>query len=132
MATLICKDKDLKYTILPYPLDKRIEEELIIHPNDYVLGYITHHEDFNKRKFIYTDSGRLTEVNEHWSLDIIRGFPYCEDAGPWIVYNCSPEQTRFAFQTMCDNKTLTIYGWDTWTVPCKQSKVGVVTSWEIY
>ena len=42
MATLISRGEDIGFTILPYSLDRPIHEELIAHPSDHVLGYITH------------------------------------------------------------------------------------------
>lgn len=97
MTTLISYGNELGFTILPYTLEKPVHLELISHPHDDVLGYITHNKETNERKFTYTESGGLTEVNDHWSLTIIKEFPYCEESGSWIVYRCSPEKTRLAF-----------------------------------
>lgn len=132
MAKLICRGKEVKFTIFPYTCGTSIQHELLSSPSDYVLGYVTSNLDINQRKFIYTESGRVTEVSEHWSLDILKEFPYIEEEGPWIVYNCSPEQTRLAFQKISYNEALQIHSWDTWSVKGKESKIAVVTSWEIF
>jgi hypothetical protein len=133
MATLLCRDKDIGYTILPYPRSmKPVQLELIAHPSDYVLGYITNNENTDVRKFTYTESGRSIPVNRHWSLDIMKEFPYCEQNGPWILYSCSPEKTRHEFSNILPNGYLNIHNWDTWSVKGKNAKVAVVTSWEIY
>jgi hypothetical protein len=133
MATLLCKDKDLGYTILPYPrFLKSIQLELVAHPSDYVLGYITYNKETDIRKFTYTESGSLIQAKKHWSLDIMKEFPYCEQDGPWIVYSCSPEKTRYEFYKILPNDFLNIHNWDTWSVVGKNAKVAVVTSWEIY
>ena len=133
MVTLICRDKDLGYTILPYPRSmKPIQLELIAHPSDYVLGYITYNENTDVRKFTYTESGRSIPANKHWSLDIMKEFPNCEQNGPWILYSCSPEKTRYEFLKICPNENLHINRWDTWSVKGKDAKVAVITSWEIY
>ena len=136
MATLLCRDKDIGYTILPYSralsLDKPLNLELIAHPNDYVLGYITYYEYTGIRKFTYTESGSLIQAKKHWSLDIMKEFPYCEQNGPWIVYSCSPEKTALQFGEILSGECLHIHGWDTWSVAGKNAKVAVITSWEIY
>ena len=132
MAKVVSRGKELKYTILPYLVNKSIQYELLTHPSDDVLGYVTHNEDISQRKFVYTESGRLTEVNDHWSLDILKEFPYIEEKGPWIVYSCCPEQARIAFLKISANQCLQIYNWDTWSVKGKDCKVAIVTSWEIY
>lgn len=133
MATLILRGDDIRFTILPYPRSMPpIQQELIAHPNDYVLGYITYNEENGNRKFTYTESGRLTVVKDHWSLAIMKEFPYVEQSGPWIVYNCSPEKTKSAFGKLLPGESLSIYNWDTWSVKNKDAKVAVITSWEIY
>ena len=68
------------------------------------------------RKFTYTESGGLISANNHWSLDIMKEFPYCEESGPWIVYNCSPEETRSQFSKILSSESLHIHSWDTWSV----------------
>ena len=135
-AILVCSGKDLGYTILPYPrsFDESVEQQLLTHPSDYVLGYITYNQETDERKFTYTESGRLVQDNAHWSLSIMKEFPYYEQEGPWIVYTCSPEQTQLEFGKILSkySETLHIYGWDTWSVVGKHAKVAVVSSWEIY
>lgn len=132
MAKLIVSSKDIRYTILPYTLRTPIQLELVAHPSDYVLGYITYNEYTGIRKFTYTESGGLISANNHWSLDIMKEFPYCEESGPWIVYSCSPEETRSQFSKILSSETLHIHSWDTWSVVGKKSKVAVITSYELY
>ena len=132
MAKLISRGEDIRFTILPYSLNKPIQQELIAHPSDYVLGYITHNKETGVRKFIYTESGGLTDAVDHWSLAILKEFPYVEQDGPWIVYNCSPQEAKLAFGKILSNESLWIDSWDIWSVEGKEAKVAVVTSWEIY
>ena len=132
MAKLIVSSKEIRYTILPYTLSTPIQVELFNHPSDYVLGYITYNEHTGIRKFTYTESGGLISANNHWSLDIMKEFPYCEESGPWIVYNCSPEETRSQFSKILSSESLHIHSWDTWSVVGKKAKVAVITSYEIY
>ena len=131
MATLVCRDKDLGYTILPYTLAKPLPQQLLAHRSDYVLGYITYNEYSGTRKFTYTESGVLISTRNHWSLDIMKEIPYCEQNGPWIVYSCTPEKTRYEFSKLLPNDCLNIHSWDTWSVVGKNAKVAVITSWEI-
>ena len=132
MAKLISRGEDIRFTILPYSLTRPIQQELIAHPSDYVLGYITHNKETGKRKFIYTESGGLTDAEDHWSLAILKQFPYVEQNGPWIVYNCSPQEAKLAFGKILSAESLWIDNWDIWSVEGKDAKVAVVTSWEIY
>ena len=132
MATLVCRGKDIGYTILPYTLRTPVEQELIAHPSDYVLGYITHNKETGERKFIYTESGGMTPAEDHWSLAILKEFPYIEENGPWIVCNCSPQKAKSAFGKILSGESLHIENWDTWSVNGKAAKVAVITSWEIY
>jgi hypothetical protein len=135
-ATLVCSGKDLRYTILPYSrsLDESVEQQLLTHSSDYVLGYITYNQETDEFKFTYTESGRFVQDNAHWSLSIMKEFPCCEENGPWIVYSCSPEKTSLEFGKILSkySETLHIYGWDTWSVVSKDAKVAFITSWEIY
>lgn len=128
--------KDLGYTILPYArsFDESVQQQLLTHLSDYALGYITYNQETDERKFTYTESLGLVQDNAHWSLSIMKEFPYCEQEGPWIVYTCSPEQTQLEFGKILSkySETIHIYGWDTWSVEGKHAKVAVVTSWEIY
>ena len=132
MATLVCRGEDIGFTILPYPLSTPIQQELLSHPSDYVLGYVTHNQETAERKFTYTESGRLFPVDDHWSLAILKEFPYVEQNGPWIVYNCSPEKTKLEAHKILSSESLHIYNWDTWSVKSKKAKVAVITSWELY
>jgi hypothetical protein len=134
MSKLVCSGNDIGFTILPYTLyspdmpNSPIQQELIANPSDYVLGYVSN------GKFTYTESGGLTEANNHWSLDIIKSVSYCHKECSWIVYACSPRKTATEFSKILKNshETLHIYNWDTWSVEVKDSKVVVITSWEIF
>ena len=134
MAKLISRGDEIGFTILPYSLDTPIYQELINHPSDYVLGYVTHNKQTGERKFTYTEAGCVTEVNNHWSLTILKEFPYCENDGPWIVYSCTPENTKLEFGKIIGkyHECLHIHNWDTWAVEGKNSKVVVVSSWEMF
>lgn len=132
MAKLISRGKDIGYTILPYSLNTPIEQGLLVRPSDYAIGYITHNIETGERKFIYTESGRLTPIEDHWSLAILKEFPYVEQEGPWILYKCPPEQTTIAFSKILNDESLHIRNWDMWSVDGKDAKVAVITSWEIY
>ena len=132
MAELVSSGKDLGYTILPYMLDKPLQLELFANPSDYVLGYITFNEYTGERKFTYTESRSPIKAKKHWSLDIMKEFPYCEHNGPWIVYSCSPEKIRLEFNKLLSSESLHIYSWDTWSVVGKTAKVAVITSQEIF
>lgn len=131
MAKLISSGQDIGFTILPYTLDTPIQEELIANRSDNMIGYISHDKESGDYKFFY--GGRI-ELSEDWSLDIIKEFPYCEQDGPWIVYNCSPRNAALEFSKILrkSHETLHIYNWDIWAVEAKDSKVAVVTSWEIF
>ena len=134
MPTLISSGKEIGFTILPYSLDTPLEQELITNPSDNVLGYITRNKETGDCKFTYTESGGLTEANNHWSLAIIKEFPYCENDGPWILYNCSPVKVKLAFSKIISkyNKSLHVDNWDTWSVEGKDAKVSVITSFEMF
>ena len=133
MAKLISRGDEIRFTILPYSLNTPIEEELLSHPSDYALGFVTFDKESGERKFNYVESGDLIQVNKHWSLAILKEFPYCEQEGPWIVYSCSPSKTKSEFGKILNpGETLHINNWDTWSVEGKESKVGVITSWEIF
>jgi len=134
MATLVCSGEDIGFTILPYPrsFSTPVRQELLAHPSDYVLGYVTHNQQTGERNFTYTESGGLTDTKHHWSLDILKELPYLEEDGPWIVYNCSPEKAKSAFHKILSDESLFIDNWDTWSVKGKDAKVAVITSWEIY
>jgi hypothetical protein len=128
MAKLICRGNDLGFTILPYSgSNNELQEELIDNPSDEVLGFVT-----RERRFRYTESGTITEVGNHWSLDILNEFPYIEEDGPWIVYTSCPEHAEVAFHKIGGNEVLHIHNWDTWSINGKQGKVAVVTSFEIF
>lgn len=129
MAKLICRGSDLGFTILPYSESDThsLQQELLESPSDSVLGYVT-----SSRKFRYTEAGAVTEVGEHWSLDILNELPYIEEDGPWIVYTCCPEHAEIAFHKIGGSEVLHIHNWDTWSITVKEAKVAVVTSFEIF
>lgn len=128
MAKLICRGSDIGFTILPYSeSNNKLQEELIDNPADEVLGFVT-----RERRFRYTESGTITEVGNHWSLDILNELPYIEEDGPWIVYTCCPEDAEVAFHKIGSNEVLHIHNWDTWSIEGKEGKVAVVTSLEIF
>ncbi len=134
MATCLVYGNDIGYTIMPYTFDKPLEEELLAYPHDSVLGFVTQNKETGERKFTYTESGKLTDATDHWSLTVLKGFPYLEHDGPWIVYSCEPEDVRIAFGKILSQyaQSLHIYNWDVWAVSEKNAKVAVVTSWESY
>ena len=128
MAKLICRGSDIGFTILPYSgSNNKLQEELIDNPADEVLGFVT-----RERRFRYTESGTITEVGNHWSLDVLSELPYIEEEGPWIVYTCCPEHAQDAFTKIGGDEVLQIHNWDTWSIEGKEGKVAVVTSWEIF
>ena len=128
MAKLICRGSDIGFTILPYSgSNNKLQEELIDNPADEVLGFVT-----RERRFRYTESGTITEVGSHWSLDILSEIPYIEEEGPWIVYTCCPEHTKDAFTKIGADEVLQIHNWDTWSIEGKDGKIAVVTSFEIF
>jgi YD repeat-containing protein len=134
MAKLIVSGKELGFTIIPYAFDTPVQDELLSCPNDNVLGYISYNKETQQHRFTYTESGRLVEATEHWSLSIFKSFLYCEEEGPWIVYNCMPEKAARAFNKIISRsgESLHIYNWDTWLVEGKDAKVAIVNSWDIY
>jgi hypothetical protein len=133
MAKLLSKGDEIGFTVLPYSLDTPIEEELLSHPSDHALGFVTANKETGERIFTYVESGGLIKANNHWSLAILKEFPYCEQEGPWIIYSCSPSKTKSEFGKILNSgETLHIDNWDTWSVEGKESKVGVITSWEIF
>lgn len=128
MAKLICRGSDIGFTILPYSeSNNKLQEELIDNPADEVLGFVT-----RERRFRYTESGTITEVGNHWSLDILNELPYIEEEGPWIVYTCCPEHAQDAFTKIGGDEVLQINNWDTWSIEGKEGKIAVVTSFEIF
>jgi hypothetical protein len=132
MAKLISSGNEIGFTILPYSLHTPIEEKLLSNPSDHALGIITANKESGERNFNYVESGELIQVNNHWSLAILKEFPYCEQEGPWILYGCSPSKTKLEFGKMLDIETLRIDNWDIWSVDGKTAKIAVITSWEIF
>ena len=81
MATRVIYGKEIGFTILPYSLDTPIQQELLSHPHDDALGYVTYNKETDKHKFTYTESGELIETDNHWSLTVLKEFPYLEHSG---------------------------------------------------
>ena len=133
MAKLLCSAKEIRYTIMSYIFKTPLQQELIANPSDYVLGYVTRNTT-GTYEFNYTESGVVTQATNHWSLSIIKEFPYFEKEFSWIVYNCPPEKTCLEFNKILKNsgEALHISNWDIWSVEGKESKVALVTSWETY
>jgi hypothetical protein len=133
MVEQIVCGKEIELTILPY-LYKKLEEDLIKYPHDNVLGYVVYNEETNSYTFTYTESGELVTIKKHWSFDIIKNGLYFEKSNRWIIYNCSPEKTALAARTFLSNyfHTLHIYNWDIWSVPSKNGKVAIITSFQTY
>jgi hypothetical protein len=131
MAKLICSAKEIGFTILPISFDV---QELTSNSSDHLLGYVTYNSETDERKFTYTESGVLTESKNHWSLAILKELPYCEEEGPWIVYNCSPENGLSEFNKVIKNsgESVHIYNWDIWSVKGKDAKVAIITSYDTY
>lgn len=129
MAKLICRGSDIGFTILPYTEGDKdsLQNLLLENPTDEVLGFVT-----RERRFRYTESGTITEVGNHWSLDILNELPYIEEEGPWIVYTCCPEHAQDAFTKIGGDEVLQIHNWDIWSIEGKEGKIAVVTSWEIF
>ena len=135
MAKRICSGEEIGYTILPYSLDAPIQQELLAYPSDYVLGYVTYNKETGERKFTFTESGELIEASSHWSLTILKEFPYVEQNGPWIVYRCSPTKTKVAgFNKILSKYSMSLHinNWDTWSVEGNDAKIAVITDFEIY
>lgn len=134
MPTCLARGNDIAYTIMPYELDMPVEECVSKNRTDATLGYITHNRETGERKFIYTESGNSTTVTEHWSLNILKEFPYLEAEHAWVVYMCAPEDVRSSFDDYIESyhHTLHIYNWDIWTTEEKKGSVAVVTSYETY
>jgi hypothetical protein len=130
MAKLISSGNEIGFTCIPYSLDRPVQEELIAHPSDYVLGFMSRN---NNLTFTYTESGS-TQVTDHWSLSILKEFPYCEQETTWIVYICPPETATVEFSKLLTqfHQHLHVYNWDTWSIKGKDSTVAVITSWEIF
>ena len=134
MAKLISNGEEIGFTIIPYDFVTPLHTELIEHPSDNVIGYITHNKETGERKFTYTESGELTRANNHWSLTVLQEFPYCEQEVSWIVYNCPPAKAKLEFNKILktSHETLHIDNWDTWSVEGKHANIAVITDWEIY
>lgn len=133
MTKLISRGEEIGFTILRYSPDAPIHQELINHPSDYVLGYVTYNNETGERKFNYTQSGSVTEANNHWVLTILKAYFFAEEE-PWIVYSCSPEKTRLEFGKIIGkyHEALHIHNWDTWAVEGKDSTAVVITSYEMF
>jgi len=130
MATLLSSYKDIAYTILPHSLNAELQEELLQHPGNNVIGYAIYNK--SKYEFIYTNSEEFIGSKEHWSLDILKNIPYCNYTDTCIVFNCPPHKTKDAFRGILRGETLHIDHWDTWSIDGMDAKVAVLNSWEIF
>jgi len=132
MAASVSRGDELQFTIIPHELTKETQQSLLTYPNKFLLGFVTHNEETGERKFTYTEAGCFSETTSHWSLTILKEFPYLEQTGSWLVFNCRPQKTKNEFNRIVSNLELHIDNWDIWTVSGKDGKVAVVTEWEIY
>lgn len=129
MPTCLARGNEIAYTIMPYDYDGAapLEEALKQHRTDDTLGYVS------GGKFIYTESGNSLETTEHWSLNILKEFPYLEREHDWIIYACAPEDVSCSFNELTAvGHTLHVGNWDIWATEEKKGSIAVVTSYEIY
>jgi hypothetical protein len=125
MATLLSSYNDIEFTLLPHALDAELQKGLITYPSEKVIGYAVYTKETNDYTFTYSTS---EQDNEHWSLDILKSSPYCENSYMWIVFDCPPHKTATAFQSIVGER-IHVDKWDTWTI--EDTDVAVITSWEI-
>lgn len=130
MATLLSRGSEIEYTILSHDLGTSLEEELKNSPSKRVLGYVKQ-EDNCQRKFWNIDGTGGWEY--HFSVSVLKKFPYCNEKGPWIVYKGTPEKAASGFNEIISKyaQMIHIHEWDTWKVE-NDTVVAVVTSWETY
>jgi len=125
MATLLCSYDEIGFTILPHLISSHEQRILIEYPGVNVIGYAT-----------YTDGYKFTEltsetVTEHWSLDILKKCTGLNTLDTWIVFNCPPHKTKFAFQQILHGESIEIEEWNTWSVEDLYAKVAFVSSWKL-
>lgn len=123
MATILSSYNDIEFTLLPHSLDAELQQGLVTYPSQHVAGYAVYTKETNEYTFVPTGADA-----EHWSLDLLKKSPYCEDSYMWIVFNCQPHETAVAFQQLVGER-IHVDQWDTWAV--EGTNVAVITSWEI-
>ena len=133
MPTCLARGADIAYTLMPYELDKPIEEALKENRTDETLGFVTYNEETGERTFTYMESGNSVVISDHWSIKLLKEFPYLESEHSWVVYTCDPEEVPHCFNELTAvGQCLHVYNWDIWMVEEKKGSVAVVTSYEIY
>jgi hypothetical protein len=133
MPTCLARGDEISYTIIPYEYERPLEEIITKHRTDDTLGYVIHDKDTGLRTFTYTESGNKTVVTDHWSLNLLKEFPYLEKQHSWIVYTCQPEDVSDSFNDLLHiGQTLHIGNWDIWKTEEKTGSVAVITSYEIW
>jgi hypothetical protein len=129
MATLLSAYTEIGFTILPHMLDNN-DLEMLKYPGKYVIGFITYNKIDHTYTFKYTEPEGFSVSNKHWSLDILKKFPYCDQADGWVVFNCPPHKAKQAYPQVFGN-SIKIDHWDSWSVEGADAKVAVITSWEL-
>jgi len=129
MATLVSSYREIGFSILPHTLDTSLQKELSDYPAKHVIGYVTYNN--NEYKFFNSRSETYTESNTHWSLEIIKRANFSDSVDTWIVFDCAPKKTAYAFQHILHGEKITIDAWDTWAVEGVDAKVAVITSWAL-
>ena len=133
MPTCLARGSEIAFTLMRYTLDTPIQDALKNHRSDSVLGFVTYNKETGKRRFTYTESGVAVDATKHWSLKLLKEFPYLESQCSWIVYMCEPEAIRSHFNDLLHvGLALFIHNWDIWTVEEKEGSVAVITNYEIY
>jgi hypothetical protein len=130
MATLVTSYTEIGFSILPNTLNSELQQDLVKDLVKPVVGFVSYDKNTTEYKFVYEKHGGYGESHTHWSIDIIKKLPYCEVTNTWIVFNCPPHKTNAAYQRTF-GESIYIYQWDTWFVESIDTKVAVVTSWEI-
>jgi len=129
MATLLSAYTEIGFTILPHMMDSD-QLEMLKYPGKHVIGFITYDKATCVYTFNYTKPEGLTLSNTHWSLDIFKKFPYCDEADAWVVFNCPPHKAKKAYPQIF-GESIQIHYWDSWSVEGADAKVAVITSWEL-
>jgi hypothetical protein len=106
------------------------DQEMLKYPDKYVIGFITYNKIDRTYTFNYSESEGFSVCNTHWSLDILKKFPYCDQADGWVVFNCPPHKAKNAYPQVFGD-SIKIDHWDSWSVEGADAKVAVITSWEL-
>jgi hypothetical protein len=125
MARLLSSYDEIGFTILPHLLSIHEQRMLLEYPGVHVIGYAT-----------YTDGYKFTNlisetVTEHWSIDILKKCTGLNPLDTWIIFNCPPGRTNFAFQQILNGEPIDVEEWNTWSVEDLYPKVAFVTSWKL-